>query len=83
MTNERICPLPMRWDELYGILRNKTTEKPPHPLLLFNLRSKNVLMSKQVRLFEHIDWAKKQNQVDEVSTFLYVLPELEWLHRRD
>lgn len=82
MANERICPLPMRWGELYGILKNKTTEKPFRPLLI-SLRSKNVLISKQLVLFEHIDWAKKQNQIEEISTFLYSLPESEWLHRGD
>jgi hypothetical protein len=33
-TNNRICPMPMRWNELFNLLRNKKLKEPSLPLIL-------------------------------------------------
>ncbi|MFH0841593.1 MAG: hypothetical protein V1903_03120 [Bacteroidota bacterium] len=38
---------------------------------------------RQLRFFEHLDWVEKQNQLDEISDFIYGLPENEWFHPGD
>jgi len=37
-------------------------------------------LQKQLRLFEHLEWAEKNGQFEEISIFLMNLKEDQWFH---
>ena len=55
---------------------------PPVPLILAAWwdSSDN---SKKHRLIEHINWAEKKEQLDEIANFIYKLTDEEWYHTND
>lgn len=59
--NNRVCPQPQKWQQLYEMLPNKkridSGWKPSLPLILSAL-SDTPAISKIIRLREHIEWAK-------------------------
>lgn len=80
--NNRICPIPKRWNDLFKLLKNKTAKEPSLPLILAAWWETGAIF-KQLRFFEHLDWADKQNQLDEISKYIYGLSEEEWFHNGD
>jgi len=85
-SNNRICPRPKFWDKLWNLLRNKkqvnSKWSPALPLILaaWNFTSN---IEKKLRLKEHILWAEKNGQLDEIYDFIYSLNENEWYHLED
>ncbi len=85
--NNRICPMPQKWNELFGLLKNKRRKssggwEPSLPLILAAWHDTPILL-KSLRLREHIKWAEDQKQLEEISSFIYSLREDEWLHLKD
>ncbi|MCK9398987.1 MAG: hypothetical protein M0Q51_03185 [Bacteroidales bacterium] len=84
--DERICPMPIYWNKLWEKLKNRKRVdsgwEPSLPLILAAWWEASD-MSKQARLYEHIKWADKQGQLDEISHFLRGLKEEEWFHIND
>lgn len=84
--NDRVCPLPMRWQELYELLPNKKRKgggwEPAAPLILAAW-SETPAISKIIRLREHIEWAERQGCLYRVHAFLKSLPENDWHHIND
>jgi hypothetical protein len=84
--NHRICPQPKLWNELWNKLQNKKQVgagwSPPLPLILAAWWNTSIL-SKQIRLMEHLDWANDQGQLNEITNFLTNLTEEEWYHSND
>lgn len=84
--NGRICPMPMKWDELFQMLQNGRQRgeswEPPPPLILaaWHFSSKS---DKQLRLREHIVWAEKHGMLKKIDNFLRNLREKDWLHDRE
>ena len=82
-TNNRVCPLPQRWQQLYEMLPNKRRVgngwEPSLPLILAAWNDTPAL-SKMQRLREHIEWASAHNGIEEVHSFLKALPEEQWHH---
>jgi len=81
--NNRVCPMPQKWQQLYELLPNKRRAgagwEPSLPLILAAWDN-TPAMSKMLRLREHIEWAAAHNCIDEVHTFLEALPEEQWHH---
>jgi hypothetical protein len=82
--NSRLVPMPPQWNELYKMLRNTRQKpsggwEPPLPLILASWHH-SMPIDKQLRLKEHIQWADKEGQIDEIGTFLRALPEDQWCH---
>jgi hypothetical protein len=80
----RLVPMPPQWSDLYGMLegtRQKPTGEwePPLPLILAAWHH-SMPIAKQIRFKEHLNWAEKQDQVDQVGAFLRSLPEHQWCH---
>ena len=50
-----------------------------------NTRSLGILFDeeKKGRLIEHLNWAKDNNQLQEISDYLHSLDETEWFHKND
>jgi hypothetical protein len=84
--NDRVCPQPLRWQELYEILpekRRKGMGWEPSPPLILAAWWDAPALSKMMRLREHIEWADKHRGLDKVYDFLCQLPESEWHHLGD
>ena len=84
--NDRVCPLPQRWNELYKFLpathRQGTGWIPALPLILAAWWEASD-RQKQDRLELHIRWALEHSALDRVANFLSSLPEGEWHHVGD
>ncbi|MCX6251418.1 MAG: hypothetical protein NTX61_11780 [Bacteroidetes bacterium] len=81
--NQRVCPMPIYWNDLWGKLKNRKRVgngwEPSAPLILAGWWEASDL-SKRLRLIDHIKWAEKQGQLEEISNFLKSLKEEEWYH---
>lgn len=84
--SSRVCPMPMRWNELYKLLPNQKRKglgwEPSLPLILAAWHDTPNIM-KMLRLKEHIEWANTHGALEEVDAFLRGLPEDEWHHMGD
>jgi hypothetical protein len=84
--NDRVCPLPQKWNQLWEILPDRrrvgTGWEPALPLILAAWHETPAIL-KMVRLSEHIGWAEKHGGLDEVGAFLRALAESEWHHIGD
>lgn len=81
--NQRVCPQPRRWQELYELLPGKRQKgvgwEPPLPLVLAAWWDTPAL-SKMIRLREHIVWASEHDALNTVYEFLAGLKEEDWHH---
>jgi hypothetical protein len=80
----RLVPMPQKWNELYGLLKNTRQKSsggwnPPLPLILAAWHN-TMPIEKQLRFKEHLKWAQDQGQLEDVGRFLRALPENEWCH---
>jgi hypothetical protein len=84
--NNRVCPQPQKWQQLYELLPNKKRVgagwEPPLPLILAAWIDMPVV-SKTLRLREHIEWAAEHGGLEQVHSFLQSLLEEEWQHIGD
>lgn len=82
----RICPMPVYWNQLWGKLKGRKRIglgwEPPVPLILGAWWHTSDHM-KQARLIEHLRWAEKEGQLDEISIYLHGLKEQNWFHIND
>ncbi len=81
--NNRVCPLPARWQELYDMLPDKRTSGSawePSPPLIDAAWAATPSIPKRVCFREHIEWADAHGCLQQVFTFMKSLPEGEWHH---
>jgi len=82
-SENRVCPRPMLWNDLYNILlKYHKDDKPPIPLILAAWWEAPNLF-KQLRLVDQIDWANSNNCFNEVENFILNLLETNWHHFND
>jgi hypothetical protein len=85
-SNDRVCPRPKRWKELWELLpgRKRVGDgwSPPLPLIL-GAWSTTPALAKAHRLQEHIRYAEEHGALAEVDRILRALPETEWAHLAD
>ena len=81
--NNRVCPLPQKWNELYELLPNKrrkgNTWEPPPPLFLAAWWDPPAML-KMLRLRAHSVWASEQGALEAIHLFLAGLKEEDWHH---
>ncbi|MBV6499026.1 MAG: hypothetical protein CJBNEKGG_01475 [Prosthecobacter sp.] len=80
----RLVPQQTPWSELYSNLQHTRQKpsggwEPPLPLILAAWHH-SVPIEKQLRFKEHLEWAAKQGQLDEIGSFLRSLTETQWCH---
>tara|TARA_Y100001978_G_C23468323_1_gene325739 strand:- start:28 stop:366 length:339 start_codon:yes stop_codon:yes gene_type:complete len=75
----RVCPAPMKWNELYDMLPNKEYNKPALPLILSAWWETGALW-KKIRLKEHITFGFEQGLLDKIDVFLRSLGKDEWAY---
>lgn len=77
----RVCPTPIKWNDLWEMLPNRRRSnigwEPPLPLVLGAWWHTSD-QEKRERLIEHIQWADRHGALDRVDAFLRGLPEHEW-----
>ncbi len=80
--NNRVCPQPRKWSELYELLPNRERKGngwvPALPLILAAWDTPAML--KMLRLREQIEWAAEHDSLDVVYDFMKNLNEDEWFH---
>lgn len=81
-SNQRV--IPRDWNKLYKMLANKRQEAsggwtPSLPLILAAWHC-TMPIEKQLRFKEHIQWARDNQQIAEIATYLRSLPEDQWYH---
>jgi len=84
--NKRVCPQPNYWNEIWNKLKGKQringNWNPSLPLILAAWWD-TPTVSKQIRFFEHLEWAEKQGQLDEIAAYIESLEEEQWFHSND
>ncbi len=84
--NGRVCPQPILWNRLWGLLPNRVQVgagwQPPLPLILAAWHDTPAML-KMLRLAEHIEWAEQHGALDVVGKFLRDLREEDWFHMDD
>jgi len=84
--NERVCPMPLPWHEVWDMLPAKKREgagwDPPLPLILAAWWDTSD-DAKRERFELHLRWAEAHGALDMVARFLRSFPESEWHHRGD
>lgn len=76
----------MKWNGLWEMLPNKSRKgngwEPSLPLILATWWDTPII-SKKIRLREHLEWAAKHNCLEEVFDFLKRLSESDWYHEAE
>jgi len=84
--NNRVCPQPQQWQQLYELLPNKKRKglgwEPSLPLILAAWWDTPAI-SKMQRLQEHFEWAAAHGYLDPIAEFLQNLSEEQWHHIGD
>jgi hypothetical protein len=84
--NDRVCPQPPQWRELYEMLPDKKRKgagwEPALPLILAAWWD-TPAMFKTLRLQEHIEWAEAHGCLERIFVFLRSLSEEQWHHVGD
>ncbi len=81
--NDRVCPQPQKWNELYELLPNRSRVgsgwEPPLPLILAAWWDTPAI-AKMARLREHLEWADRHGAIDTVHRYMASLTESDWHH---
>jgi hypothetical protein len=81
--NDRVCPMPDKWNELWKLLPNRSRKgsgwEPALPLILAAWHDTPAML-KMLRVREHLEWAEQQGCLDVVDKFLKDLSETDWHH---
>lgn len=84
--NDRVCPMPLKWNDLFQLLPNKKRKGagtvPLAPLILAAWHNSSNL-EKILRLKEHIEWADSHGALVKISKFIYSLKENQWFNLKD
>ena len=84
--SNRVCPMPMRWNQLYELLPNRQRKgagwEPALPLILAAWHEAPSLF-KALRFKEHLEWAVSQGAIDQIYDFMVSLSESDWYHYDD
>ena len=81
--NNRVCPQPAKWQQLYQMLRSKALQAPdvePTPPILVPAWLETPPLTKRMCFREHVEWAAAHGCIEDVYAFLKRLPEQHWYH---
>lgn len=82
-SNNRICPNPEPWNKLYQLLKNTKRRgggwEPGAPLILAAWWETSEIQ-KMFRFIDHIEWADKNGQLEEIAEYICSLEENQWHH---
>ena len=82
----RICPQPMRWNELWEMLPERRRDglnwQPDMPLIL-GAWWHSTPGQKRQRLIQHLEWAAERGELEHVDRFIRGLGREDWFHESD
>jgi hypothetical protein len=84
---ERVCPRPIEWNELYTIVGGTRRDAPngiiwtPMPPLVLSAWNFSNDVERKRRFNEHLAWADANGTIDIADAFLRSLSEEAWHHR--
>jgi hypothetical protein len=78
--NNRVCPRPAHWSDLYQILKGERHADLAAPPLQPWLWTRLSGLQKRLRFREHIEWAQGHGRLEQVARFMNGLTEGDWLH---
>ena len=81
--NGRVCPQPLKWNELYKLLRSRAkrprgSRAGPDPPLILAAWHVSSDHQKRVRFISHLQWAHEYGDWDGVVKLVRSLPEDRW-----
>jgi hypothetical protein len=77
--NNRVCPKPAKWQQLYEMLPDRQHSEPAPPLV-GAAWDDTPSIPKRMCFREHIEWAASHGCLQQVFSFMKALPETEWHH---
>jgi hypothetical protein len=81
--NNRVCPRPERWQELFALLPPRQTrrgvQQPPAPIV-GAAWAVTPPLTRRLAFREHIEWAEREGVLENVMAFMQSMPEGDWLH---
>jgi hypothetical protein len=77
--NNRVCPKPAKWQQLFEMLPDRQHSEPPPPLVGAAWDG-TPSIPKRMCFREHIEWAASHGSLQQVYTFMKALREDEWHH---
>lgn len=81
--NNRVCPKPARWQQLFEMLpdrKHSSAGWEPPPPLVDAAWNATPSIPKRMVFREHIEWAASHGSLQQVFTFMKNLPEGDWHH---
>jgi len=80
LINDRICPQPQHWNQIWNIITSKTDKKVSAPLILaaWWVTSDE---EKLERFVYHINIAQRLNELEQVKKYIGSLNESDWHHK--
>jgi hypothetical protein len=81
--NNRVCPRPERWKELYEALGGQHAMHLPAPPLDPQAWAAATPLQKRLLLREQLEWAQRQGKLEKVAAFMNRLQEADWSHMDD
>ena len=81
--NNRVCPQPAKWQQLYQMLtvksqQNSGRQLDPPPVGAAWLETPP--LTKRMFFRDHVEWAAEHKCIEDVFAFLKRLPEAHWYH---
>ncbi|MFC5498100.1 hypothetical protein ACFPOE_11190 [Caenimonas terrae] len=80
--NNRVCPKPAKWQELFEMLPDRRHAEPAPPLVGAAWND-TPSIPKRMCFREHIEWAAAHGALQQIYTFMKNLPESDWHHMGD
>ena len=81
--NNRVCPHPSHWIQLYELLGGEQDPNLPAPPLQPWLWPQLSGLQKRLRFREHVEWAERHGCLNRVAGFMNGLGEADWVHMGD
>ena len=76
-SNNRVCPMPMKWNDFFNMLKNHQNLDLP---LILNGWEMSSPLEKNLRFKDHVQSAADYEQLDEIGKYLRALNEEDWAH---
>ena len=86
LVNDRVCPVPTRWNELFNLLCRVAEDKgvdPPLMPLILGAWWFSSPVDKQDRLKSQLTWASDHGALEQAMKYLARLSENDWVHLAD
>lgn len=80
--NNRVCPKPAKWQQLYEMLPDRKPSEPAPPVV-GAAWDNTPSIPKRMCFREHIEWAASHDCLQQIYTFMQSLPESDWHHMGD